>query len=86
MITEEEISHQNNNFFDLSHPIAYNCSLIANGWAWYVTQGIYEMNRRLYEQAVHSFTLAIEDKNEFGQAYVLRSRCQTLYERPVLTF
>ena len=50
-----------------------------------MTQGIYEMNRRLYEQAVHSFTLAIEDKNEFGQAYVLRSRCQTLYERPVLT-
>ena len=23
MITEEEISHQNNNFFDLSHPIAH---------------------------------------------------------------
>ena len=45
-----------------------------------MTQGIYEMNRRLYEQAVHSFTLAIEDKNEFGQAYVLRSRCQTLYD------
>ena len=45
-----------------------------------LTQGIYEMNRRLYEQAVHSFTLAIEDKNEFGQAYVLRSRCQTLYD------
>ena len=43
MITEEEISHQNNNFFDLSHPtvqvdlVWVTCTTVASGAAQYST-------------------------------------------------
>ena len=41
----------------------------------FLNQAIFEMKRGLYSQAVENFNIVIEENNERGLPFVLRSKC-----------
>ena len=44
----------------------------------FLNQAIFEMKKGLYKQAVENFNIVIEENNELGPPFVLRSRCQMM--------
>ena len=44
----------------------------------FLNQAIFEMKRGLYSQAVENFNIVIEENNELGLPFVLRSKCQKM--------
>ena len=45
----------------------------------FLNQAIFEMKKGLYKQAVENFNIVIEENNELGPPFVLRSRCQMMW-------
>ena len=43
-----------------------------------LNQGVYEMKKKLYSQAVANFNVVIDDGGDTGLPYILRSKCFTL--------
>ena len=43
-----------------------------------LNQGVYEMKKKLYSQAVANFNVVIDDGGDTGLPYILRSKCLTL--------
>ena len=44
----------------------------------FLNQAIFEMKKGLYQQAVENFNIVIEENNELGLPFVLRSKCQMM--------
>ena len=44
----------------------------------FLNQGVFEMKKKLYAQAVEKFNIVIEENNDRALPYILRSKCQLM--------